>query len=201
MRFCVKNNRKLEKHTDTYKNCIHATYLWIENDSNANANQIQTIQMKSFDNVKKMIDKIMQDNHLNANDGISVNMGNYTLNNDDLLSYYQFNNESESQQSQIVTIQIGHLKTENYEKHQSEMGNVMPIHVELWMGQTITIYAMPNDTIETFKIKIQNKVGIHFDRQTLMFKSEELHNKLTLSDYDIEKSAKICFVKPRTQVT
>ena len=61
----------------------------------------------------------------------------------------------------------------------------MLIFVMLLTGKIITFEVEPLDTIESVKVKIQDKKGIPLDQQTLSFAGMQLENECTLSDYGI----------------
>ena len=56
-------------------------------------------------------------------------------------------------------------------------------------GKTVTLEVEPSDTIEDIKTKVQEKEGINSDQQRLTFSGQELEDRYTLSDYNIQKKA------------
>lgn len=63
----------------------------------------------------------------------------------------------------------------------------MQIFVRTPTGKTISIEVDFNDTIETVKIRVQEKEGLPSDRQRLTFAGRELENGRTLEYYNIQK--------------
>ena len=62
----------------------------------------------------------------------------------------------------------------------------MKVFVQTITGRTITLIVGQCDTIQDVKAKIQEKEGIHPDKQTLIFEGEQLQDIQTLSDCSIQ---------------
>ena len=70
----------------------------------------------------------------------------------------------------------------------------MSIEVKDVNGNTYTIEAETSDSIDTIKIKIEEKSGISVNRQRLIYAGQELQDGLTLADYDYQKGNRLHLV-------
>ena len=66
--------------------------------------------------------------------------------------------------------------------------------VKTLTGKTITLDVEPSDLVESVKRKIQDKEGVPYVLQRLVFAGEQLEDSRTLSDYSMQNDATLHLV-------
>lgn len=70
----------------------------------------------------------------------------------------------------------------------------VPVFVKTLTGMEYTIYITGDETVETFKARVEDKTGTPLDQQRLIFTSQQLEDHKAISDYGIERSSTIHLV-------
>jgi len=69
---------------------------------------------------------------------------------------------------------------------QQNPGPDQAIFVRTLTGKTLKIYCASNSFIDEIKLRIQDKEGIYFDQQRLIFEGKQLEDGRTIADYSIK---------------
>jgi large subunit ribosomal protein L40e/ubiquitin C len=67
----------------------------------------------------------------------------------------------------------------------------MQVFVKTLGGKTITVVVHVDDSVESFKYKVQDKEGIPSDLQQLIFGGKLLEDSCTLAKYNIQKNSTV----------
>ena len=67
----------------------------------------------------------------------------------------------------------------------------MRIFIKAFSGKTLAIEVGDSDTVRNVKAKIEEKGGIEYELQRLIYAGKQLEDGLVLSDYLIHKEATI----------
>jgi len=79
-------------------------------------------------------------------------------------------------------------------QNESTLHCYMQIFVKTLTGKIINLDVDPASLLEEIKVEIQDKVGIPYEQQHLIFAGEELENGRTLRDYNIQNESTLTLV-------
>jgi hypothetical protein len=82
----------------------------------------------------------------------------------------------------------------SYDLNNNKYNNTINISIETITGRSFPLKVSLNDTIQQVKIKIQRSEGIPVTHQQLIWQQNELDDKFTLRDYNINDGSTIKMV-------
>lgn len=65
----------------------------------------------------------------------------------------------------------------------------MSVFVKTLTGKTLTVIALPSETVHDFKVKIQEMEGIPLEEQRLIYAGTQLEDDHTLGEYDVQNES------------